>query len=301
MRIVIAEIAFVLCWASGFVSAEIALADAGPYTTLAIRLSLAAVLFVPWVVRDAMQMRPSGVARSLVEGATAQAVWLVCVYQSQDLGVRPGEVALITSLQPLLTAALAGWLAAEAVQRSQWLGLGLGLVGTWIVVAPNGVPELSLGHIVVLGAVFVMTAAVLARRRWPVQEHREISGQHGSRFGHLGLQFIGASAVILPLAWIMEGWAVSWTNSYALNMFWQVIVLSVGSYGLLWFLIDRTDAVRFSSLFYFTPVATLFMAHLILGDPVGLREALGFAVALSGVFLVRWSFPVWSGRHRVEP
>jgi len=287
MPLIVLETVFVLFWASGFVSAEIALADAGPFTTLSIRLLFAAGLLLPVVLRAWVRMDRRQIGAALGEGASTQALWLTCVYLAQDLGARPGDVALIASLQPMLTTILAGLWLDERTSRWQWLGLGLGMAGTWLVVMPDGEGAgFGLGHLVAAGTVIVMTGSVLYRRK-----RVAAAALAGPRLASLGLQFVAAAAVVTPLALTLEGWSVAWTGRYAANMVWQVLVLSLGSYGLLWLLIDRTSAVRASSLFYFTPAGTVVMAHLVLGDPIGLADVAGLTVALAGVTLIRLDRP----------
>lgn len=296
MPLIAAEILFVLCWSSGFVAAELAVRDSGPLTTLSLRLWLAGLLLLPVLFRAWSRLRRVEVRATIWEGLAAQGLWLACVYQAIALGARPGDVALIAALQPLLTAALAGWLLKEGAGPLAWVGLLLGLIGTGLVVAPEsdmsevgGSVGLGVGHVVALGAVITMTFAILARRRRTLAAGGDpVAGG----LAGLALQFLGSAAVLTPLAIGLEGFAVDPTPRYLVNMVWQVAILSLASYGLLWLLVDRGGSTRASSLFYFTPAVTVAMAALVLGDPVGRLDLLGLAIALVGVLLVR--FPVGS-------
>ena len=296
MGFVAVEIFFVLIWAFGFISVELALIDGGPFTTLTIRLWIAAALLLPFVLRARHRFTRKRLTDAVVQALTAQAFWLICIFQSQALGARPGEVALIAALQPLATAALAGWAVGEPTAPRHWAGLALGLAGTVLVIAPggDGGQGVALGHLVAAGAAISMTVAVLHRRR------RENAGSASSQtstktasqgasdgFADLAVQFVVAALVITPIALFLEGWQVTWTPLYAANMVWQVTGQSIASFGLLWWLLDRASAVRVSSLFYFTPPVTMVLGYLAFGDRIGWLDGAGMALALGGLILVR--------------
>lgn len=288
MGFVAVETVFVLIWAFGFISVEIALADAGPFTTLTIRLWLAAALLLPFLLRARHRFDRRRLSDAVVQGLMAQAFWLICIYQSQALGARPGEVALIAALQPLATAALAGWAVGERTEQRHWLGLALGLAGTALVIAPGAQPGGSLapGHLLAAGAAITMTVAVLHRRRRG-EAGSAPSGAAVDGFAQLAVQFVTAALLITPIALFAEGWTVDWTPLYALNMVWQVTGQSIASFGLLWWLLDRSSAVRVSSLFYFTPPVTMLLGYLAFGDRVDWLDGAGMGLALVGLILVR--------------
>lgn len=288
MGFVAVETIFVLIWAFGFISVDLALVDGGPFTTLTIRLWLAAALLLPFLVLARHRFDRARLTDAVVQGLTAQAFWLICIFQGQALGARPGEVALIAALQPMATAALAGWAVGERTEPSHWLGLALGLAGTALVIAPGTQSGggITLGHLVAAGAAVTMTGAVLHRRR------RGDAGQAAPQgavdgFAQLAIQFITAALVITPIAVFAEGWTAAWTPLYAANMVWQVTGQSIASFGLLWWLLDRSSAVRVSSLFYFTPPVTMLLGYLAFGDRIGWLDGAGMVLALAGLVLVR--------------
>lgn len=288
MRFAAVEIIFVLIWAFGFISVEIALQDGGPFTTLTIRLWIASALLLPFLIRARRRFDRARLSDAVIQGLTAQAFWLICIFQSQSLGARPGEVALIAALQPLATAALAGWAVGERTEPRHWLGLVLGLAGTALVLSPGGAGSggFALGHLVAAGAAITMTVAVLHRRRTgqPGQEKAQSSVDG---FAQLAVQFLVAALVISPIALFLEGWSVTFTPLYAANMVWQVTGQSIASFGLLWWLLDRASAVRVSSLFYFTPPVTMLLGYLAFGDGIDWLDGAGMVLALGGLVLVR--------------
>ena len=61
---------------------------------------------------------------------------------------------------------------------------------------------------------------------------------------------------------------------------------SIGSIGLLYWLIRRTGATQVASLFYLVPAVTALMAYVLFDEHVGWLGVLGMAICAAGVFLV---------------
>ncbi|MFP3340012.1 EamA family transporter, partial [Micrococcus sp. SIMBA_131] len=67
-------------------------------------------------------------------GLFAQGGYLYCVFLSVENGVSAGTSNLITTLQPIAAAALAGPILKESTSIKQWGGLLLGIIGVLFVV-----------------------------------------------------------------------------------------------------------------------------------------------------------------------
>ena len=70
--------------------------------------------------------------------------------------------------------------------------------------------------------------------------------------------------------------SVHWTNEFVLSVTWLAIVLSIGSIGLLYWLIRRSAATSVASLFYLVPAVTALMAYVLFGERLD-------AVAIAGM------------------
>jgi drug/metabolite transporter (DMT)-like permease len=62
---------------------------------------------------------------------------------------------------------------------------------------------------------------------------------------------------LCPLAVLIEGLSVQWTGQFIFALAWLVIMLSIGSYGLMLKLLEHRTAARVASLMYLTPPTTL--------------------------------------------
>lgn len=280
------EIAFVLCWSSGYVTAEFALAGSAPFTVLFVRYVAAAVLLWGWVaVRGQAaprQWRP--LTRIAVVGILSNAVWLAALYIALDLGVTSGTGALLTSVQPLASAVLGLVLFGQRLAVRQTVGVVLGIVGVYLVVAED-VALLSAP----LWAYALPLISVAA-----IAVSYVVEKGNGAKGGHeqidlpvrLMAQFAASAVVLAPFAWF-EGFPFRPDPVVILAFAWQIIGLSIASYGLMWAILDRSDPMRTSALMPLMPPTTLAMSALILAEPISATKLAGFAVATIGVAMMR--------------
>jgi drug/metabolite transporter (DMT)-like permease len=67
---------------------------------------------------------------------------------------------------------------------------------------------------------------------------------------------------------------------------WLVIVLSLAAVGLMYWLIRRSAATGFASLFYLVPVVTALMAYLLFGEKLDALSIAGMVICAAGVVIV---------------
>ena len=69
-------------------------------------------------------------------------------------------------------------------------------------------------------------------------------------------------------------------------MAWLVLVLSIAAVALMYWLIRRSPATGFASLFYLVPVVTALFAYILFGERLDSISILGMLISASGVALV---------------
>ncbi len=67
---------------------------------------------------------------------------------------------------------------------------------------------------------------------------------------------------------------------------WLVIVLSLAAVGLMYWLIRRSAATGFASLFYLVPVVTALLAYILFGEKLDALSIAGMVVCAAGVVIV---------------
>jgi drug/metabolite transporter (DMT)-like permease len=274
---------FVLLWSTGFVGAKYGLPYAPPFTFLALRLALAAVLLALLAAaqRSAGMATRAQYGRAAVAGLLLHAAYLGGTFFGISRGVPAGVAAVIVSLQPVLTALLAARVLGERPTARQWLGLVLGVAGVALVVGP-GLAR-SSGALPVSGLVACLVALVAGTLGTVYQK------RHGDGIPLVwgtAVQYAAATALLLVAAVATEDMSIDWTPHFVGALVWLVLVLSIGAVLLLLLLLRRGTAAGVSSLYYLVPPATAVEAYLVFGERLGAVSLVGIGVTAVGVALV---------------
>jgi drug/metabolite transporter (DMT)-like permease len=273
---------FVVLWASGFIGAKFGLAYVEPMTFLTLRM-VAFVILLGAVIALTRPKWPDrlGIVRSALTGFMVHGLYLGGVFVSIENGLSAGIIALLVSLQPVLTSTIANrWLGERVVLR-QWIGLALGLAGVYLIVRENVAAGEARPLAWFAGALALLgiTVGTLYQKRF--------GGAIDWRTG-MWVQYVAAGLLFALGAMLFEDRVVHWTPQFIFALSWMVFVMSLGAVWLLYFLIRRSAATRVVSLFYLTPPVTALMAWLFFNERLAPLALLGMAICVGGVFLVNW-------------
>ncbi len=280
LAIAAAPALFVLLWSTGFIGARFGLPYIEPLTFLAVRM-LFVVAIIGAIALVANTRWPSGaeVGHSLMAGAMVHGLYLGGVFTAIRQGVPAGISALIPGLQPILTSTIANRFMGEPVTHTQWVGLALGLGG--VVLVLHNHEMVAAGSIIGWLASFVsligITLGTLYQKRY--------CGGIDWRAGNL-VQYVGAGTLFWLGAFRFETRVINWSGELIFAMSWLVIVLSIGAVGLMYWLIRRSAATGFASLFYLVPAVTALLAFILFGERLDGLSILGMLVCAAGVMLV---------------
>jgi len=273
--LVLLEAGLIVAWSSGFVGARLAADASSVFLVLFWRFVIVALLLAPLLWRAARQgLTVRSLLLQTLLGIFAMFGFLAPGIKAIELGVPAGTAALISALQPLATAALAGPLLHEQVDRRQWLGLALGLGG--VLLAVSG----ALGHaplwaygLSALSTASLVAATLLAKR---VPDSTPL-------LPSLAIQSLATAILFAPLALWDGGILPDLDLGFAAAVAWFIVLSTIGGYGLYWLCLRRTTATRVGSLIYLTPPVTMIWAWAMFGEPLTLMGMAGFAICLIGV------------------
>jgi drug/metabolite transporter (DMT)-like permease len=285
LAIAAAPMMFVLLWSTGFIGARLGLPYIEPMTFLAVRMIF--VVLIMGAIAFIVQARwPQGVeiGHSLVAGALVHGLYLGGVFTAISQGVPAGISALIPGLQPILTSTIANRFMGEKVTRMQWLGLVLGLIGVLLVLHDRNIVAAGspLGWIASLVSLIAITLGTLYQKRF--------CGRIDWRAGNI-VQYTGALTLFGFAAFAFETRAIHWSGELIFAMAWLVLVVSIAAVGLLYWLIRRSAATRFASLFYLVPGTTALLAFMLFGEKLDALSIVGMVVCAAGVVLANRSAP----------
>lgn len=227
-----------------------------------------------------------------VAGALINGVMVMAAHWGM-VRVGAAPMALVQTLHPLLTAALAGPLLGEWLRLRQWVGLMMGAAGVALIAglaAVHSGAQLD-GLAVGAGGVLALTAGTLYYGRFC----RDVPLLAGST-----VQFLSASLVCIVATLAFETPHALWTETALGAVAWNAGVVSLGGMALYFFMLQHGTAARATANFYMVPGVTAVLAWLLLGERLSPLAIGGLAVASLGCRLV--GAPQHSGeRTAAEP
>lgn len=277
----LAPFLFLLLWSGGFPAMKIGIDHADPFFLLFLRYFFSVLLLAPafLIIRPPLPANGRQWFHLVMTGILLQVIYFSLCYTSVFMGISPGALALILSMQPILIGMFAPMVARETVTLLHWLGLALGLGGAVVVIMSRSTIEAhsTAGIIFAILSLISMTAATLYEKRFGTRQHPVTSNL---------VQYVVATACMLPIAFFAGDMHVDWAPPLIGVLFYLVVCNSIVSISLLMALIRRGQASKVSALFFLVPPVAAILSWIIIGEHMPLIAWGGMAVAALGVAIV---------------
>ena len=270
---------FVLLWSSAFVTTKPIVDNSDPFAALAFRFFIVALGFLIYSVYQnlSLKLNKKDFIQSFTSGVLFHGVYLGGVFFSVSKDIPTGITALIVTMQPILTNALAGPFLKEHVGWKQWLGVILGFIGSAMVLGVDiGVTLPAIGIIASVIALLSITTATLFQKKYSGNIPLPVSNMYqaaGGCFFHL----------IIILFFVDP--FIEFNSTFLIAMSHQIFLVSFGAFTILMFLIKNNSASKTVTVFFLIPATTAFMAWIFLNEQLTTIDLLGFLVASLGVFI----------------
>jgi drug/metabolite transporter (DMT)-like permease len=270
---------FVTIWGAGFVATRIALQYAAPFTYIGVRYAIAFVVALLAFGLRARWPRARQWRHAAVAGLLTHAGYLGGSHYAQRLGLSAGVTALILALQPLLTAVIVSAWLHERLGAIQKFGVVVGLAGVALVVGHR--IDAGAASAASLVAIFFSLACVTVGTLYQRQFCADLDLRSA-----VCIHFAATAAVMLPLGWAVEGFAIEWNAAIAGSLAYHVVLASIGAYSIFHVLLRHGQATHVTSLLYFTPPVAALCEWAVFGTPPTALMWTGMVVACLGVALV---------------
>ena len=270
---------FIILWSSAFVTTKPIIDNSDPFTALAFRFFIVALGFFLFSIytKKKILTNQKNLIQSLFSGVLFHGVYLGGVFYSISIGMPTGIAALIVTLQPILTNALAGKFLGEKVSFKQWLGIALGFLGAALVLGFDiGVSLPVIGVIASFIALLAITTSTLWQKKISNNLPLSVSNMY---------QAIGGCLFHLIIIFIFTEPYINFTPTFMIAMSHQIFLVSFGAFSILMFLIKNNSASKTVSIFFLIPPTTAIMAWLFLNEVLNNLDLIGFAVATLGVYI----------------
>ncbi len=274
---------FVVLWATGFVVAKLSAGHVAPVWFLALRFPAALGFMVALALwQRARWPKPQLAFHAAITGVFMHGLYLAPFYWAVANGMPAGVIALITGLQPLITAFMAVPLLGEKVAPRHWLGLIVGLCGVALVLLPKlnfalmgGITPLTTAL-----AIFGTTSISLGT----VYQKKFASGIALSTGGVW--QYVGASITVLLISWVIGDYGFDGSAQAWGALAWAVLVLSIVTVLLMVWLINRGAVSRLSSLMFLVPGVSALMTYVLFDERLSPIQLVGMAMCACAVLVV---------------
>jgi drug/metabolite transporter (DMT)-like permease len=270
---------FVILWSSAFITTKPIVNHSDPFAALAFRFFFVAIGFFLYglYTKKKIFINKKNLFECILSGILFHGFYLGGVFFSISNGMPTGITALIVTLQPVLTNALAGPILKEDVSLKQWIGVILGFIGASIVLGFDFGTKLPIiGVISSFIALIAITSSTLFQKKLSNNLSLPISNMY---------QAIGGCLFhVLIILFFTEPY-INFTQSFLIAMGHQILLVSFGAFTILMYLIKNNSASKTVSVFFLIPPTSAIIAWLFLDETLNTTDIIGFLIATFGVFI----------------
>jgi drug/metabolite transporter (DMT)-like permease len=271
---------FVLLWSSSFIATRVGLRYLSPLLFVTVRMLIAAatLVAVSLIARQPWPRSGKHWAHLAVAGVLTNSVLLLSAHYAM-VHVSAAPIALIQTLNPLLTALLAWPLLGERLRPAQWLGLGLGTTGVVLIVgiaAARSTLELH-GLLLASGGVVGLCGGTLYFGRFC----RSVPVLQGTT-----IQLMAAAAACVIATIILERPHAEWNNTAIAAVAWNAAMVSLGGMAIYYLMLRHGTAARATAYFYLVPGTAAVMAWALLDEQLSWLTIVGVIVSSVGCWLI---------------
>lgn len=282
LRAILMGIAFAGMWSSAFATARVIVAHAPPLGALSVRFLISGLLavLVAWALGQSWKLAPHQARAVILFGLCQNALYLGLNFVAMQW-VEASLAAIIAASMPLIVAAL-GWAVwRERIAPLGILGLVAGLLGVGLIMGTRlsgGADPLGIA-LCLVGALALAVATLTVRGM----------SSGGNLLMVVGLQMLVGSVALGVVSVATETVDITWTSALVAAFLYQIFVPGLAA-TLLWFaLVGRIGATRAAAFHFLNPFLGVAIAAALLGERVGLSDALGVAITMGGILAVQLS------------
>ena len=276
----LAPFGFVLLWSSSFIASRVGLRHLTPLLFVSVRLVVSSAILIAAMLalRGSWSALRGRWHHCAIAGVLTNTVLLLTAHYAM-VHTGAAQIALVQTLNPLLTALLAWPLLGERLRAPQWLGLLLGAAGVVLIVGLAAVasPVQLNGLLLTAGGVVGLCSGTLYFGRFC----RGVPLLPGTT-----VQFVAAAAASWLATAVFEQPRADWTGSAIAATLWNAIAVSLGGMALYYFMLARGTAARATANFYLVPGTAALMAWLLLGERLSALTIFGLVVSSVGCWMV---------------
>jgi len=273
-----------LAWSSSYVIIKATLGQIGPFGLSVLRLLIGGFVLLPFAWKQGFRPRLMGDRTFWLFGLTG-----VALFQGlQNMGLvytSALSVSLILAAVPAAVTIFAILFLRERVGWIHYVGLGLTAIGAVVISITPGADthaaNAPLGNLLIIGAIFAWAA-------YTIQGKRLASGHSATVMTEASL--VAGLVILVPFTvaeWLNQGLPMlTWRGALAI-LYLGAVPLALTT--VLWNQALKTVKASVAGLYInLIPLLGVLIA-LSVGESMTLRQGLGGALTLAGVWLSTWA------------
>ncbi len=274
------------CWGTSYYWIKIAIADIGPLTLVALRITLASIVCWIWILisKTSVGLSKNIIGRMTILGITNTAIPFSLISWGETR-IDSGLTGLLTATVPLFTILLAHrFLKDDKITVTKAFGLLLGFSGVALLLSRDldlGQIQLDLwGQVAVIGATFCYSISSVYNRRFLQNQDPMIVTTYA---------LSTATIIIWTITFFLE--APITFPSIPITWFaiiWLGLIGTTLAYPLMFGLIHSWGPTRATLVTYLIPVTAVGLGVLALDEVLDWIIIVGGMLVISGVATVNW-------------
>lgn len=268
-----------LGWGLAYVPSAWLMEQWHPFFAAGMRVAIAGAVLLAVMAVMGKSLAPGCSWRAMAALTIAMAI----LYGASYIGIKYSGAGLTSVLQntdPLFVAILAGFVLGEVLQRAQWFGVGVGIVGA-IVVAWQGplwpVQVEWVSVLVVIGAISCAVGTVIGAR---------LIGRDGNPLAIAGWQMLLAGPVLAVLSLAFEHDTGHTGPRQIAEILFIAVVGTTLPFAFLYIALTFGGASVVASWFLLVPVVGVLTAWPLLGEVPTPQVWVGTALVCTGLWFV---------------
>ena len=271
---------FILLWSSAFITTKPIIDFSDPFAALSFRFFIVSIGFYLFSVFTKQKILADlkNILPSISTGILFHGFYLGGVFYSISIGLPTGITALIVTLQPVLTNALAGPMLNEKITWKKWLGVFLGFVGASLVIGFDIGKTLPAAGVV---AAFISLISVTSATLWQKKISNNLPLSTSNMYQAIG----GFLFHLIIIIFFIQKPFIDFSSTFIIAISHQILLVSFGAFTILMFLIKKNSASKTVSVFFLIPPTSAIMAFIFLGENLDTIDIFGFLIATLGVYI----------------
>ena len=271
-------------WGSTYLLNKIVVSEVPPFFLAAIRFCCAGILI--FIIAKALKIELKATTKQLKNSALAGFLFLVYgngVFVWALRYVDSGFAALIAATQPLFVIFLMRILQGSKIQSKSMIGVGLGIVGMYLLVSQD---SLNLNSESIIGIAMIFTCV--------------LSWSYGSIFVSkadlpknffvaTGYQMLFASLILVTLSLFFgEIWTMPtvWSTIAQWSMLLLIVFGGIVAFTAFNYLLKEVSTEKVSTSAYVNPVIAMFLGWYVLDEQISTQSLVAAFVLLMGVYFI---------------